>query len=292
MEIAIRPDEDERHIIALDGRDADAITPVEEEQTTAWTVRRFQRNPDSEEAVRYDSLGDAAAALSTDEMKSWMLDETEHVPDVSPPPRHYQVARTVVTTATGTVTAHSLAEAARLALLGKETEWELGYDADFYGDGRGRDVIVYDPDSGEETIARHIAETERMRLTSCARCGADLTALDEFTTNVKTPDGQDTHVHTDESRCGRRTVHRTIRVCGYLPSSREVEFTDYETGEVGYGVVTQKLAAVLNTSEKIGSVMNATGTVRPIAWSWPLKGHEEGLEIENLLTVNEDREKA
>ena len=290
MDIAIRPDDNERHSIALDGRDAGTITPGVDGTSTHWTVERFQVPPGAERAVRYDSLEGAAAALSTDEMKAWMLGETENVPGIPPQPRRYRTARTVETTATGVVTAHSLAEAARLALLGQDTDWELDHELDIPGDGRGLDVDVLDPDSGEEIPARRLAETERMPLTSCARCGADLTIFDEFVPNAEAQDEGDTHVHADESRCEYRTVRREIRICGYLPSTREVEFTDHDTGQVGYGVLIPTLARAVNPRNMIGRVMVATGTERPIAWSWQLRGHETGLEIENLL--EEDSEEA
>lgn len=290
MDVAIRPDDDERHTIALDGREVGTITPGVDGASTPWTTERFHVPPGAERSARYDSLGEAAAALSTDEMKAWMLGKTENVPGVPPQPRRYRTARTVETTATGVVTAHSLAEAARRALLGQDTDWELDHDLDIPGNGRGCDVVIYDPESGEETKARHIAETERMTLATCARCGADLTIFDEFIPSAEAQDGEDTHVHTDESRCERQTVRKTLRICGYLPSTREVEFTDHETGQVGYGTLIPALARAVNVRDMTGRVVVATGTMKTIAWSWPLNGHDSGLEIENLLPHAEDRE--
>ena len=290
MDIAIRPDDDERHTIVLDSKDVGTITPGVDETSTPWIIERFHSPTGAKRKTRCSSLEGAAAALSTDEMKEWILGERENLPDVPPQPRQYQTARTVATTATGTVAARSMTEAARLALLGQDTDWKLEHDVDISENGRGYDVVVFDPDSGEEIVARRLAETERINLATCARCGADLTIFDEFTTNVPTPDGDDTHVHADESRCGRQTVRRTLRICGYLPSSREVEFTDRRTGKVGYGVITPALAAVLKSNDILGKTVIATGTMKTIAWSWPLNGHDSGLEIENLLPHAEDRE--
>lgn len=290
VDIAIRPDDDERHTIVLEGKEVGTITPGVDDASTPWTIERFHHPPGAESEARCSSLGEAAAILSTDKMKAWMLGQTEKVPDAPPQPRRYTTARTVETTATGAVVAHSLAEAARLALLGRDTDWELDHDLDVPGDGRGSDVVIYDPDSEDEIPARQIAETERMPLTSCARCGADLTIFDEFTANAQTQDEEDTYVHADESRCKYRTVRKEIRICGYLPSTREVEFTDHETGEIGYGRLIPTLARAVNVRDMTGRVIVATGTERPIEWSWHLKGRETGIEIENLL--KEDGEEA
>ena len=205
----------------------------------------------------------------------------------------YYIVREVEVLVTGTVIASSLAGAVAAALRGEDSHWDVEMQsAAPVGTGRGPDVIVFADDEGEvEIVAAQYAEEHDLVIATCHECGVGMKIAEHIET-VRDGIAIEGPLYRHGSGCPTK-IEKRITLDGYLLSGREVEFTDTETGELGYGIASEELASRVNLTTMLKQTVVARGSVQDVEWRIAIPtGGRDTFIIEDVETAADDGESA
>ena len=193
----------------------------------------------------------------------------------------YKVSRQITTWVTGELMADSDDEAVVMALRGEEVNWECDYNASVMDLQSGEIDVLYEHPGGDPLDIIKAVEYAKERgvdIYTCCVCGEGVKVGEPV---ESAPNG---YRHTDDADCGKRH-ERTFRLDGFLPTSREVEFTDPDTGAVGYGLIEPHLAKSARITDMVGKTVSATGHEREVEWSFNLPEHPVGYVISEMAAL-------